>query len=465
MLTSDNERHRLDREKAFGCFSGYTEDELKQLIGKCKINGLIDKKGLPGKPYFKIYSITPKGKAELKDPTMHEKKLAAAFVSTPIEEEDKILWEALGFFLQKYNDKQKQAITSRHNKILCVAGAGSGKTTVLTKRIEFLINYVGVPKQKILAITFTRKARQEMQRRLGASVQVETFNSFCEKMLNKHEKLLYGKPVHVMQYRDKIRILRHAMQRLELDEEYVTRTYFTKRQRSDKSKEQLIRMFLNDVYSILDYYANNDQLLEDFSQGNWDAQMVYKICLEIRKEMKDLGLRDYSDQIVDALRLFRKHPTITPKYTHILVDEYQDVNTVQQKLLEVLEPQNLFAVGDPRQSIFGWRGSKVRFILDFPKQEDAQVIVLTKNYRSAPKVVELMNESIRPFAMPDLEGHHEFDSNCKLHKFPDDNTEHQFIVEQIKKSSHPKEEIFVLARTGSSSSFQNSSRLTRFHTS
>ena len=128
------------------------------------------------------------------------------FKQTTITEEDRKIFKELETFLSAFNDYQKKAIISNTQKICCIAGAGSGKTTVLTKRIEFLAKYRGIPPEKILAITFTRKAKQEMQNRLlksGISVSIETFNSFCEKILLKFPYLIYGKPVKLMNYSNK----------------------------------------------------------------------------------------------------------------------------------------------------------------------------------------------------------------------------------------------------------------------
>ncbi len=441
-------KYRLDRDQHFGCMSGYDDREVKQILSRLQINGLITKAGLPGKPFFKVIRLTQKGKEELRNPTLNNKKMRAKFESDNPTEEEIVLFGAFDFFLKKYNPVQKHAIVSKADKLLCVAGAGSGKTTVLTKRIEFLVQFCGVPREKILAITFTRKARQEMQHRLDDAVQIETFNSFCEGILKRHGDNLYGKPVRVIQYRDRVRLLYHALRKLDLEPEQAIARYFTTRQRKDKNKEQLLRLFMNDVYSILDYYANNDEELRDFSNGDWDSKMVYNICVAIREEMKELGLRDYSDQLKDALELFTKHSRLIPKYDHVLVDEYQDVNAIQKRLLDVLNPKNLFVVGDPRQSIFGWRGSKVSFILDFNEHyKGAKTVVLTKNYRSSQQIVKLMNKAIKPFRMPDIETHNTAEGLVKLHKFRSDSEEKQFVVEKILQSTIPREEIFVLART------------------
>ena len=142
------------------------------------------------------------------------KDLSIANQKTIITEDDLSKFNELDSFLSKYNPEQKKAIISDKKNILCIAGAGSGKTTVLIKRIEFLIKYRGVDPSKILAITFTRKARQEMSERLlklNIRARVETFNSFSEKILQKYAQLIYNKPIRVMNYGHKAMAIMAAL--------------------------------------------------------------------------------------------------------------------------------------------------------------------------------------------------------------------------------------------------------------
>lgn len=441
-------RNRLEREQDFGCMGGYSKEEIDEMIGRLLVNGMIEKAALQGKSYYKVLALTQKGKAEIAQPTLHERTVRAAFDAADITEEDRRVFQAFGFFLGKYNDEQKKAIISQAPRILCVAGAGSGKTTVLTKRIEFLTRFCGVSRERVLAITFTRKARQEMQDRLQGLVQVETFNSFCERLLNRHGQLFYGKPVRVVRYGDRMRLLHHAIRALSLDVGAVLGSYFSARQLREHPKERLLSMFMHDCFGILDHYANSGQRLKDFAGTDTAARMVYDICRHMREEMQREGLRDYSDQLLDTLSLFKRHPELIPEYDHILVDEYQDVNDVQKLLLDVLDPPNLFAVGDPRQSIFGWRGSKVRHILEFPKEHSpCDTIVLRTNYRSAAQIVETINASIRRMGLPDLLCAVPDAGTVRVHEFGGDDEEIAFVTERILQSATPREEIFVLTRT------------------
>ncbi|MBR9701117.1 UvrD-helicase domain-containing protein, partial [Candidatus Woesearchaeota archaeon] len=447
--SKDNEtvmRHRLDREQLFGCLSGFSKDEVSQMLSRMRVNGLVEQRAVPGKSYYKVFRLTQKGKEELRNPKLDKKRLEATFEATPLTEEDKLIFSAFDFFLKDYSEEQNQAIVSRSQRVLCVAGAGSGKTTVLTKRIEFLVSFCDVDRNEVLAITFTRKAREEMQRRLGGGIQVETFNSFCERTLSKQGYKLYGKPVRMLHYRDRIRLLHHALKKLGIPIENIISRYFTTRQKKDMQRDELTRILMHDIFSILDYYANNNERLRDFSNGDPNAKMIHTICRSIRDEMREAGLRDYSDQLTDALRLFAKHPELIPQYDHILVDEYQDVNKVQKELLDILAPKNLFVVGDPRQSIFGWRGSRVRFIIDFP-DKDCQTVILSDNYRSKEEIVSLANNCIKPLNLPDMESKAGSEGKGFLRSFKSESDEAQFIAEKINSLGVPKEEIFILTRT------------------
>ncbi len=439
------QRNRLARERTFGCLSGLSADEAEQLLSWMSANGLVEQVRPEGK-HFRILAISARGRSELRAPKLDTQR-EMRFAATPPSDEERKMFSAFGFFLAPYNDEQRQAIVSRAKSLLCVAGAGSGKTTVLTKRIEFLVRFRGVAPEKVLAITFTRKAREEMQRRLAGLVQVETFNSFCERLLSRHGGILYGRSVRVLSYKDRIRLVHHAVRTLGLDMGAVVTTYFTERQRREKTREQLAHLFMNDCFSILDHYANNGEDLADFSSASPEAGMVHAVCASIREEMRAAGLRDYGDQLRDALSLLRSHPGLMPRYEHILVDEYQDVNTVQKQLLDLLAPANLFVVGDPRQSIFGWRGSRISFILDFARERPGcETVVLARNYRSGRQIVSLINAGVARMALPDLVGERE-GGIARLHTFRSEDDEIAFIAQRILASTVPREEIFVLTRT------------------
>ncbi|MBU0615208.1 MAG: ATP-dependent DNA helicase UvrD2, partial [Nanoarchaeota archaeon] len=335
----------------------------------------------------------------------------------------------------------------------CIAGAGSGKTTVLTKRIEFLIKYRGVDPSKILAITFTRKARQEMISRLpDSNVMIETFNSFCEKILRLHNDKIYGREVKVISYRDKITIINRALSMLKLNMARAIDIYFTYAQKRSKTPEQLARVFLNDCFFVRDYFKFKNKRIEQSAfQGDEhkdSANLMFGVCNYIEAFMKKNGLRDFADQLIDAIAFLEANPSFIPKFSHVLIDEYQDVNSTQIKLVDLLKVENIFCVGDPRQSIYGWRGSDIKYILNFEdKYKGCSVITLTKNYRSTKHIVSLINKSISKMGLADLESALAGEKEIQLIKFISEGAEFEFVAQGILASKLPREEIFVLART------------------
>jgi superfamily I DNA/RNA helicase len=449
--------NHLDDLSLFGEMS-YGEEELEELIDSLLREGLLEYGIVQQNKYWKVIKLSIKGIKELKDPRRNNSKFSPLIKDnkTLISEQDKNLFKEFNFFLEKYNDEQKKAITSSTEKIICIAGAGSGKTSVLTKRIEFLIKFRTIPSSKILAITFTRKAKEEMIKRLDKeniiNVRIETFNSFCEKILNLHEKKIYDRTVRVMSYKDKIISVRKALHELGIGTEKAIRTYFSDAQIRAKTQDQLLLAFVNDIFMVLDYLKSKKRILEELLNPDVadreSAELLYKICNHVDAQMKEQGFRDYADQLMDTIKFFKENNNFIPRFEHILVDEYQDVNSIQIELLDLLNPKNLFCVGDPRQSIFGWRGSDIKYILNFTERyKDAEIITLTKNYRSTKYIVEVMNKEIKKLALPDIEAVNEGEKDVRLLNFDAESTEYEFVVQRILHSELPREEIFILART------------------
>ena len=462
----DNEsimRNRLSKKELFGCFSLYGKKEIEDMVENLLNNGIIEYRPLQENRFIKVISVTSKGQKELIEPTLHKKKLSNSFKisKTQITDEDLSMFNAFDFFLKRYNEEQKKAIVSPKSKILCIAGAGSGKTTVLTKRIEFLTVFRSVEPKNILAVTFTRKARTEMAARLSKSqycngVVIETFNSFCEKIVSKNENLIYNRKTRVISYSEKISLFRTALSENSIERNAAIDSYFSFGQRRDKTNEELLHSLMNDCYSIIEIYKMNNidmnNLLEiakeSFNEDSANLEMVHKICTHIKKSMERLGLRDYSDQIVDCINFLKKNPNLIPKFDYVLVDEYQDVNSSQIELLDILGPKNLFCVGDPRQSIFAWRGSKIKYILNFEdKYSDCEIITLNTNYRSGSSIVELINKSIEALRLPDLVSYINSEAQIQLSNFESENDEMEYIAAKIMEINIPRNQIFVLART------------------
>jgi superfamily I DNA/RNA helicase len=386
-------------------------------------------------------------------------KFKFEFPESKISETDKKLFSAFGFFLDKFNPKQKKTIITQAKNVLCIAGAGSGKTTVLTKRIEFLTKFKGVSADKVLAITFTRKAKQEMESRLYElgidNICVETFNSYCEKKLKQYGDRIYDKHVKVIEYKNKISLVSAALKKLGKSFDTFYDDYFNKRQLREKSRDELFFIFVNDVFSVIDYYKNIEQKIIPFYENTSKpiekrvAQIIHDVACDVEKNLKLNGVRDFSDQVIDCLRLFRQFPDLIPEYEHVLVDEFQDVNLIQNEFIKLLNSKNLFVVGDPRQAIYGWRGSEIKFILDFPKTfKETEVIFLETNYRSEKNIVSIANQSIKEFGLPDMKAHNDTDKqNIYLIEQDNERLEKTFVIGAIKSSKNPRNEIFVLART------------------
>jgi superfamily I DNA/RNA helicase len=438
----------------------YDEEKLKNMIDNLINNGLIEVTGNDSNKFMKLLKLTPGGREEIFAPKLYSKQLKNNFnhKTTMITEEDLIKFKELESFLSNYNDNQKKAIISEKEKILCIAGAGSGKTSVLTKRIEFSVRYRGINPEKILAITFTRKARQEMMDRLSKlniNVKVETFNSFCEKILLKYGFKIYGRQMNVISYGNKIMAMASALSSLGLSMNSAIDKYFSQQQKRNRTYEELSNIFMNDCFFILDYFKSKNKELYDFSKDAEPkhiqaARMIYNICRHLKQQMHIQGLRDYTDQILDAIRFFENNKDFIPEFEHILIDEYQDVNAMQIKLIDLLAPKNLFAVGDPRQSIFGWRGSSINYILNFEeKYPDSEIITLTKNYRSNANIVNLINLSIKDMGLPNLEATYSEEEHIQIYDFENEIKEFNFIINEILNSNIERDEIFVLARTNS----------------
>ena len=456
--------NRLDLLKSFGSWGsggslGLKKDELGPIIENLINNKLIEITASDTNRFLKLLKITQKGRLELLNPKLYSRKLKNNynyFDKTEISEEDKRIFSELNSYLEKFNDYQKKAIILDSSKILCVAGAGSGKTSVLTKRIEFLIKYKGVDSSKILAITFTRKAKQEMEERLkklGVNVDIKTFNSFSENILRKYSSIIYNRDIRVINYGFKVMAIINALNSNGLSMDDALELYFSPNQRRNKTTDQLSNIFMNDCFSVMEFFKIKRKELVDFSgylePSKKDVgKMIFNVCNSLDKQMKLQSLRDFTDQIIDTIDFFKKEEKYIPEYEHVLVDEYQDVNAMQIELLDLLNPLNLFCVGDPRQSIFGWRGSDINYILNFKdKHEGAEVITLTKNYRSNNHIIDLINLSIKEMKLPNLEAVYNQDKEIKLLKFQNEEMEYNFILQRVLSSGVNSREIFVLART------------------
>jgi len=383
-----------------------------------------------------------------KDIKKHENKLKYCK-----EEDDLIKKHAK--FLENVDDIQKKVIVCGDPKILCVAGAGSGKTTVLTMRIKHLVENVNINPKKILAITFTKKAKENMQEKLAEfgikDVFVHTFNSFGEMITNSKFNDHNKKQTRIIEHKEKISCVEDALKFFDISFSQLKKEYFSNQQIMNNHERELFRNFVNDIFTIKDYFQNNNTSIPEFYKGVKSdielAKKIYEITRLVVALMKKRRLRDFTDQLTDAVDILA-----TKKYyqfEHVLVDEYQDINPIQECIIELLKPKNLFCVGDPRQSIYGWRGSRIEFIENMRNKEDVTTIYLNKNYRSSKEIIDIANKIISPMELPDQDfgGKKLQIGEITFQNYSTKEDEALEISKKIAISKNNNEDILILSRT------------------
>ena len=296
------------------------------------------------------------------------------------------------------NAEQAQAIRCTEGYVRVAAGAGSGKTRVLTNRYVYVAKVLGVPAEHILSVTFTNKAAWEMRKRIRAALPDEdggwilTFHSACHKILQSDISCLaYPSNFIVLDEEDQKGILQRIF-----DENGLTLKNFSFRRCLDALE----------VYKSQNAYVPflTDPARKEIAPGLADADdkgsMSFVILNYLRSQRKNFYL-DFNDLIQFVLYLFQTREDIAQKwqkkFEYIQIDEFQDVSAEQYQLACVLSAyhKNLFIVGDPDQTIYSWRGASVGYFLNFDKRfEGTQTIVLDKNYRSTPEILGVSNSLI-----------------------------------------------------------------------
>jgi len=292
-----------------------------------------------------------------------------------------------GFDLDKLNARQREAALATEGPLLVLAGAGSGKTRVLTHRIAHIIHDLGVSPYRILAITFTNKAAAEMRERLeallGHSVRgmwVCTFHAMCVRILRADgDRLGYTSGFTIYDDDDSKRLVRTIMDDLEID--------------AKRYPLNMIRGFISDAKNRM-VDADEYEALANMPHTRAAAR-VYR---ELEKRLARANAMDFDDLLVKCYELLSKHPEVLASYQerfrYISVDEYQDTNHVQYMICELLAraSRNIMVVGDDDQSIYSWRGADIANILNFEKDyPEAKVIPLEQNYRSTGHILEAAN--------------------------------------------------------------------------
>ena len=289
------------------------------------------------------------------------------------------------------NDRQKEAVVNTDGPMLILAGAGSGKTKVLTTKVAYLIEEKNIDPNNILAITFTNKAAKEMKERIfkleGNSafyIQISTFHSFGLKILKENCELLgYEKNFTILDSDDSLSIIKKIMKELNID--------------ANKYNPKAIKNVIsNNKNEIIDPEKYSLYVNTDFDEIALEVYRKYEKSLKINNAV------DFDDLLILPLKLFNNNPGVLQKYQekykYVFIDEYQDTNEPQYILSKMISAKykNITVVGDADQAIFTWRGANYKNILNFEKDyKDAKVVLLEENYRSTKTILNAANNVIK----------------------------------------------------------------------
>ena len=293
--------------------------------------------------------------------------------------------------IDSLNPAQREAVLTTEGPLLVLAGAGSGKTRVLTFRIAHMLGDLGVKPWQVLAITFTNKAAAEMRERLAALIPsgtrgmwVCTFHAMCVRMLREDADLLgYTGQFTIYDDDDSKRMVRDIMQALGIEQ-----------------KQFPINMIRSKISSAKNAMIGPEDMLKSADSPN--DKKAAQVYLELERRLRAANAMDFDDLLVRTLELLRTRPEVLDKYQerfrYISVDEYQDTNHVQYEIANLLAAkyQNLMVVGDDDQSIYSWRGADITNILDFEQDfKDCKTVKLEQNYRSTGHILSAANAVVR----------------------------------------------------------------------
>ena len=354
------------------------------------------------------------------------------------------------------NGPQKEAVLCTEGPLLVLAGAGSGKTRVLTHRIAHLVDDLGVAPWQIMAITFTNKAAAEMRERLGnligpysRGMWVSTFHSMCVRILRADcERLGFASGFTIYDDDDSKRLVKQIYGELNIDEKRYPVPAIRNRISKAKNDLQVAEVFAEEAEKSSDHIS----------------KVVAKVYSRLQERLRQLNAFDFDDLLLYTWLLLKNHPDVLAAYQqrflYILVDEYQDTNHAQYALTQLLAAanQNIMVVGDDDQSIYSWRGADLRNILDFEKDYPyAHVIKLEENYRSVGNILAAANAVIannttrKPkklfTSQPDGE-------KISVYMATDERDEGRWIASEIEKqhgSGTPYNQIAVFYRTNAQS--------------
>ena len=361
-------------------------------------------------------------------------------------------------FLDALNSNQREAVMATEGPSLIVAGAGSGKTRVLTYRIAYLLRQ-GVPANRIMALTFTNKAAREMKERIQKLVSAAdarylmmgTFHSICTKLIRPHAEVLgYTRDFTIYDTTDAKSVVKAICKERGLDEKVYKSTAVLSR----------ISMAKNNGITPSQYGMNQQLLREDREMRMYELATVYELY---EARLKAANAMDFDDLLINMLRLMDKSEEVRDRYQqqfqYLLVDEYQDTNYIQFLLVRRLaEPQrNICVVGDDAQSIYSFRGADIRNILNFRQvYPDARLFKLERNYRSTQTIVNAANSLIHK-NINQIEktvySEKEQGQPLRLQAYMDDRAEAQGVAQEIQRAHRQTgyDDIAVLYRTNAQS--------------
>lgn len=355
--------------------------------------------------------------------------------------------------LDLLNEKQKGAVVTTEGPVLVIAGAGSGKTRVLTTRVAYLVQEKKVNPSHILAITFTNKAAKEMKDRVigmlgsvGYMISISTFHAFGLQLIKEnYEELGYRPNFTIMDSDDTLTIIKKIIKELGYDpKEYNPKAI---RNKISGAKNELMNAKEYEKYAATTY-----------------EEVVVKVYERYEKRLKENNCFDFDDLLMKPIELFSNHAEILKKYQerfeYILIDEYQDTNQAQYVLTKMLSAKykNICVVGDDSQAIYAWRGANYKNILNFEKDfQGTKVILLEENYRSTQNILNVANNIIKNNKQKkekNLWTSNEEGVKIKYHKADNEKDEAFYVMNEIQnllKQGIKENEIAVLYRTNAQS--------------
>lgn len=346
------------------------------------------------------------------------------------------------------NDNQKEAVMSTEGAVMVMAGAGSGKTRVLTYRIAYLIRELGINPTNILAVTFTNKAAREMKERVEKMLEmnvnhlwISTFHSFCARFLRREIKYLgiYRNDFVIIDEEDALKILKEEM------------------------KDKNFSFAPKEAMSLISLAKNHESLPDMDTSERKEFETIYTLY---QNHLIRENLLDFDDLILLTVKILEDFSVVLDKYqrlfSYIMIDEFQDTNKLQYKLINLLTSTNIFIVGDINQSIYSFRGARVENINAFKNEYKPKIIKLEKNYRSTSMILDIANDVIcKNSSYANMHLYTDNEKGCKAEFFRADSNYGEVLhianeIKKLHKLGYKYKDMAILYRVNSLSlNFEN----------